>query len=111
VRSERAEWRRSAKRDRQDKPDRNLALPRLKPALGLVDDIDPALAADEAVIAMATAQGLQRITDFHGLEPSRAAVTRANKLLELRRTILIGRSHVNSGLAAITGCQWTQKLP
>ena len=54
-----------------------LALARLEPALGLVDHIDPALAADEAVIAMATAQGLQRITDFHGLKPSRAAVTRA----------------------------------
>jgi hypothetical protein len=57
-------------------------LARLEPALGLVDHIDPALAADEAVIAMATAQGLQRITDFHGLKPSRAAVTRAIMLLE-----------------------------
>jgi len=67
-----------------------LALASLEPALGLVDDIDPALAADEAVIAMATAQGLQRITDFHGLEPSRAAVTRANKRLELAAGIRAG---------------------
>ncbi len=74
------------------KPSRKLALTRLEPALGLVDHINPALAADEAVVAMATAQGLQRITDFHGLKPSRAAVTRAIiRLLELRRNILIDR--------------------
>ena len=46
-----------------------LALARLETALGLVDHIDPALAADEAVVAMAAAQGLQRVTDFHGFKP------------------------------------------
>src|SRR6185312_8050162 len=41
------------------------ALPRLEPAVGLVDDVDPALAPHEAVVAVAADQGFQRVTDFH----------------------------------------------
>src|SRR5690242_15864804 len=41
------------------------ALPRLEAAVGLVDDVDPALAPHEAVVAVATAQRFQRVTDFH----------------------------------------------
>ena len=44
-----------------------LSLPGLIALLGLVDDIDPALAPHEAVVAMAIAQRFQRITDFHGI--------------------------------------------
>jgi hypothetical protein len=38
----------------------------LEAALNLVDHINPALAADQTVIAVTTAQRLQRITDLHG---------------------------------------------
>jgi hypothetical protein len=71
-------------------------LARLEPGLGLVDDVESTLAADEAVIAMATTQGLQRITDFHDHEPSGTAVMRAIKLLEFAGNILIDRPNVNS---------------
>ena len=43
-----------------------LSLPRLEALLGLVDDIDAALPAHEAIVAMAIAQRFQRIADFHG---------------------------------------------
>jgi hypothetical protein len=52
---------RAAKRGAQQS-----ALPSLKAALNLVDDVNPALAADQTVVAVATTQGLQRITDLHG---------------------------------------------
>lgn len=42
-----------------------LALTRLEPAVRLVDDVDAAFTTDHAVIAMARAQGLQGISDFH----------------------------------------------
>jgi hypothetical protein len=42
-----------------------LALPRLETRIGLVDDIDPALAADELVVAMTLHQPLERIANFH----------------------------------------------
>src|SRR5689334_23972362 len=42
------------------------ALARFEAALGLVDDVDPALAADDAVVAVTAAQRLERIADFHG---------------------------------------------
>jgi hypothetical protein len=41
-------------------------LARLEAALHLVDHIDPALAADQTVVAVTTAQRFQRVTDFHG---------------------------------------------
>ena len=46
--------------------DARSALARLEAPLRLVDDVDAALAAHEAVVAMPAAQRFQRITDFHG---------------------------------------------
>ena len=48
------------------------ALAGLEAPLRLVDDVKAALAAHEAVVAMAAAQRFQRVTDFHGLDPWRA---------------------------------------
>jgi hypothetical protein len=42
------------------------ALASLETGLDLVDDVNPALAADQTVVAVTTAQGLERITDLHG---------------------------------------------
>jgi formylmethanofuran:tetrahydromethanopterin formyltransferase len=41
------------------------ALASLKAAVGLVNDVDAALTPHDAVVAVATAQGFQGITDFH----------------------------------------------
>jgi hypothetical protein len=41
-------------------------LARLEAALNLVDYVNPALAADQTVVAMATTQRFQRVTDLHG---------------------------------------------
>jgi hypothetical protein len=38
-------------------------------ALHLVDHVDPALAADQTVVAVATTQRFQRVTDLHGSNP------------------------------------------
>ena len=46
-----------------------LALARLEARIGLVDDIDPALAADQLVVTMALGQRLQGIANLHGLCP------------------------------------------
>jgi hypothetical protein len=43
-----------------------LALASLEAALHLVDHIDPALAADQTVVAVAAAQRFQGVTDLHG---------------------------------------------
>src|SRR5262249_10207822 len=45
--------------------DHALALARLESALGLVDDVDAALAPHQPVVAMPSAQRLERIADFH----------------------------------------------
>src|SRR5450759_4548642 len=42
------------------------ALARLKAGICLIDDIDPPLAPDDLVVAVAAAQGFQGVTDFHG---------------------------------------------
>ena len=50
----------------------------LEAALDLVDHIDPALAANQAVGAMAAAQRFQRVTDLHVKNPclrSKAVLT------------------------------------
>src|SRR5258708_30071159 len=47
-------------------PKGNLALTGLEAALHLVDHINPALAADQTVVAVAAAQRFQRVTDLHG---------------------------------------------
>src|SRR4029077_5719470 len=41
------------------------ALTGLKAAIGLIDDVDPALPAHQTIIAVPPAQGFQGITDFH----------------------------------------------
>ena len=41
-------------------------LSRLEPALDLVDHVNPALAADQTVVAVAATQRFQRVTDLHG---------------------------------------------
>jgi hypothetical protein len=42
-----------------------LSLTRFEPALRLVDHIDTAFAPHDAIVAMAGAQGFERIADFH----------------------------------------------
>jgi hypothetical protein len=42
-----------------------LALPRLKPAVGLIDDVEASAPPHHAVVAMALAQGPERILDLH----------------------------------------------
>ena len=41
------------------------ALTGLEALLGLVDDINAALAANQLIVAMAAAQGFERVADFH----------------------------------------------
>jgi hypothetical protein len=41
------------------------ALASLEARLGLVDDVNPALATDDLVVAVAATQRFQRVTDFH----------------------------------------------
>ena len=41
------------------------ALPRLVALLGLVDDVDAALAANQLVVAMTLAEALQAVADLH----------------------------------------------
>jgi hypothetical protein len=41
------------------------ALTGLKAAIGLIDDVDPALPAHQTIIAVPAAQGFQGIADFH----------------------------------------------
>jgi hypothetical protein len=43
-----------------------LALPGLEAAVSLVDDVEPSAPPDHAVVAMALAQGSERILDLHG---------------------------------------------
>jgi hypothetical protein len=44
---------------------RKSALAGLKAAIGLIDDVDPALPAHQTIIAVPAAQGFQGIADFH----------------------------------------------
>jgi len=46
-----------------------LSLVSFEAALCLVDDVNAALAPDDAIIAMATAQRFQRIANFHWSRP------------------------------------------
>ena len=41
------------------------ALTGLKAAIGLIDDVDPALPSHQTIIAVPAAQGFQGVTDFH----------------------------------------------
>lgn len=49
---------------------RRLTLASLKAAIGLVDDIGPAAAADYPAVAMAQLQRLQAIANLHGRAPA-----------------------------------------
>jgi hypothetical protein len=42
-----------------------LTLARFEPALRLVDNVDAALAANDTIVAVPRAQGLQGISNFH----------------------------------------------
>jgi hypothetical protein len=44
---------------------KELALTRFETRIGLVDDVNPALAAHQLVVAVALDQGLERIANFH----------------------------------------------
>jgi hypothetical protein len=43
-----------------------LSLPRLEASIGLVDDVDAALAPDDTVVPVALDQRFDRIPDLHG---------------------------------------------
>jgi hypothetical protein len=52
---------------RQKWADAGSALAGLEAPVRLIDDVDAPLAAHDAIIAVAAAQGFQRIADFHGI--------------------------------------------
>ena len=56
-----------------------LALTGLEARIGLIDDVNAALAAHELVVAMTPAQGFQRIADFHSEEPNFSKPTTLTK--------------------------------
>ncbi len=58
------------------------ALARLEALMRLVDDVDAALAAHQAIVAMTPAQRLQGIADFHGITQERRL--RARPTAEVR---------------------------
>ena len=47
----------------------HLALTGFEPALRLVDDVDTALAAHNAAVAMAVLERTKRVLDLHGVSP------------------------------------------
>jgi hypothetical protein len=55
--------RKAAREMRRNRPS---TLAGLETLLRLVDDVDAALATHQAIVAMAIAQGLEGIADFHG---------------------------------------------
>jgi hypothetical protein len=59
---------------------RKSALTRLEARIGLVDDVNAALATDNTVVAMAATQRLQRIADLHGLTPVTRGKTRYSSI-------------------------------
>lgn len=54
---------------------RKSALARLEPALGLVDDINPALATHNAAIPVAVFERFDRAFNFHGSVPAKNPVS------------------------------------
>src|SRR6056297_2606180 len=68
------------------------ALTGLEPALGLVDHVNPPLAAHHAAIAMALLEGAKRISDLHGFSPclSRRAALPAPRLTPPGRLKMVG---------------------
>ena len=61
--------RRVAPARRNQTPKGCLALARLEARIGFVDDVNPALAADQLVVTMALEKRLERIANFHGFNP------------------------------------------
>src|SRR5947208_15660619 len=80
-----------------------LALARLEARVGLVDDVDAALAAHDAAILVAQLHRLERMTDLHGpystKSPGRAGVN-----FEIGRKIGTGQVPVNPD----SGLDWRQ---
>jgi hypothetical protein len=75
------------------------ALAGLEPALDFVDHIDPALAPDQAVGPMATAQRFQGVTDFHDGKLASSFWTRAAAVgMDLARKLGVRRHFVNWSL-------------
>src|SRR4051812_49630969 len=64
------------------------ALARLEAAVGLVDDVGTAPAADHAAVAVTRLEGLERIADLHGLK--RLPVSKRCFCGEMRGAHLVG---------------------
>jgi hypothetical protein len=58
-----------AQKDETAWPTAPLALPSFESPLRLIDDVNAALAADNAIVAVAAAQRFQRVTNLHGNIP------------------------------------------
>src|SRR3954466_4216125 len=58
---------------------RSLALASLVALLGLVDDVDPALATNQLVVAVTAAERLQRVADLHVRSPAACPLTNRQK--------------------------------
>ena len=99
-------WRRERARDaashnssardgprQKNRRERRLSLPRLVALLRLVDDVDAALATHEAVVAMAVAQGFQRITDFHDITRRSSREGRTHRRIMRRRSYASNQAH------------------
>src|SRR3546814_19122969 len=67
------------------RPGRASALARLEAAVGLIDDIVPATAANHPVIPVAVLQRLQAVANLHGLFRKGSALHREGAHLLLRR--------------------------
>jgi hypothetical protein len=80
-----------AKRSRQATLGRDLPLAGLEAALGLIDHIDTAPPAHQLVVAVATPQRFQGITDFHGTH-SRPSALRRGRYIAMRGRINRGRT-------------------
>ena len=75
---------RAPARPRQDRPAvqgcGSSALPRLEARVGLVDDVDPALAPHQPAILVPGLGGLERVSDLHGWSPCRRLLLAAEIL-------------------------------
>src|SRR3954469_22691533 len=73
------------------------ALPRLKPRIGLVDDVDAALAAHELAVAVTRLERLERASDLHDRVSSGGEPRTASRLLQERAHIRGEAWRVNAG--------------
>jgi hypothetical protein len=73
-----------------------LALAGFVATVGLVDDVEPATPPHDAIVAMAIAQGSQRILDLHGnASTSKESEGRPQRAARGWRTIKSGAAPVN----------------